>query len=591
VSADDLTGLLNSRRWVKRRVDRVEFLDLDTVRRTIVFTLDLSELAKVQGRFRERFNPRPIPLGWFVPWANAGAALRDADRRVIPYLTSEESDYEVQRQIGMRMSALKLERVEALEAIRKHRADAGQPGVECECCGAAVKDRLPGYSELMSDKWGCRATVRLLDELYRKENTASQSEARELAQVLLAWQTNFVLFARLDNSRAAGNWTTLELSYDEALDEWEPPWERRKRVLGTSDLCWCEARKCRKLISRGGPFHEDLNRLLPRCLDRTLARSRCRRLRRVGRRGMLGVAWHVAWHQASGLDVPSHQVDVILPSELTTVRMRMLRQRGATLVANVADQVGARATIVAPEVDGCGSRPLPTLFSLVITQRSPGSWYGGALLALLTGVVILATALWWLPDVGKEVDSAVTVLVVVPALGSALLSARAASEIAEQLTTSPRTLIGTVGVVAVICAIGLIVQGEHGSFATLTVLWVAAGGLLLCVAMVLFIGAWRIQRLIDFGRRRSPRKVAEPVVGEVLNPKGALRVPPPDRWLASGEGDLVPWGWLHAAPRTTQPRQPPVSTVDNCFWSSYCHDPLVGWVQKIIYHSDDPPET
>ncbi len=79
MSADDLNALLESRRWVRRRVDRVEFLDLLTVRRTIVLTLDLGAFADVQLRYGRTV----IPLGWFVPWANAGAELLDADQRVI----------------------------------------------------------------------------------------------------------------------------------------------------------------------------------------------------------------------------------------------------------------------------------------------------------------------------------------------------------------------------------------------------------------------------------------------------------------------------------------------------------------------------
>src|ERR1035437_5813591 len=47
--ADELTALLASRSWVSRRVDRLEFLDLSTVHRTIVFTLDLEGLKKLRS--------------------------------------------------------------------------------------------------------------------------------------------------------------------------------------------------------------------------------------------------------------------------------------------------------------------------------------------------------------------------------------------------------------------------------------------------------------------------------------------------------------------------------------------------------------
>ena len=63
---DDLTPLLNSEAWVKRRVDQIEFLDLRTVRRTIVFTLDIKALETPESDVI-RIAPELVPLGWFVP--------------------------------------------------------------------------------------------------------------------------------------------------------------------------------------------------------------------------------------------------------------------------------------------------------------------------------------------------------------------------------------------------------------------------------------------------------------------------------------------------------------------------------------------
>src|SRR5580704_4869533 len=131
--ADCLQALFDSRAWLRRRVDRVEFLDLMTVRRTIVLTLDLGELAKVLPQRESSV----IPLGWFIPWANAGAVLRDAEEHVVPCLTSEESDSLVQPQIEDRLRAVGITDdgpVGLIDVIRLHRKDAGLPGSECTSC-------------------------------------------------------------------------------------------------------------------------------------------------------------------------------------------------------------------------------------------------------------------------------------------------------------------------------------------------------------------------------------------------------------------------------------------------------------------------
>jgi hypothetical protein len=68
MSADDLNTLLESRRWVRRRVDRVEFLDLVTVRRTIALTLNLGAFADAQPLYGRTV----IPLGWSFPGRTPG---------------------------------------------------------------------------------------------------------------------------------------------------------------------------------------------------------------------------------------------------------------------------------------------------------------------------------------------------------------------------------------------------------------------------------------------------------------------------------------------------------------------------------------
>jgi hypothetical protein len=337
---DKLAVLLQSRSWVERRVDRVEFLDLTTVRRTIALTFDLGKLKEIDPNTKNL-----IPLGWFAPWANAEARLIDADGRVLPYLTTESSDCKVRNIISERLATLGLDDlVETLDSIPAHRANPGLPGAGCKSC-REIEDEE--YVELMSDKWGCRSLLEPLELIHQKRRT-QPDEASALARILLAWQTNFVLFVDLSSSAVQGELRIIELSYDEEVKSWERPWERRRRVLGGSCLTHTQNRRCRRRVSRGGPFARDLDELLPGGLRGTMAASRWPRARRLGQR-CLGVAWHVAWHQASGLDVPYHQVDVILPAELTAVRMRMVRTNQGYRSATLADQVGARATIVAPE--------------------------------------------------------------------------------------------------------------------------------------------------------------------------------------------------------------------------------------------------
>jgi hypothetical protein len=583
----ELNALLESRRWVKRRVDQVEFLDLTTVRRTIAFTLDLGALAALPLSGSRDL----IPLGWFAPWANAGAVLLDASQHVVPYLTSEESDCLVERQIKERLNTVGVasSKMELVKKVRLHRKDPGIPGCACKSCNKEGCE--PGYAELMVDKWGCLVVRELLEELCPPCKTPTDGTRRELAQILLAWQTNFVLLARLDAPRQSGL-MTLRLSFDEELRKWEPPWERRKRVLKPIDLTCAESRQWRRHISRGGPFEKYLDALFPRRLRGFLARRKCLRLRSIGRRGFLALAWHVSWHQASGIDTPSHQVDVVLPSELMAVRMRLLRMRDGKCRANVADQVGSRATIVAPDVSGDEETPAPppppTLFSLVITQRSAAAWYGGAWLALLTGIAILTTALWWLPTDSSESTDAITILIVAPTLVATLLSVRARSEIAEQLTRTLRRLIGAVGVLAAICAVSLLAQPDP---VALEWLWIKVAVVLLIIAATLWFGAYRIRHYMKFGRRPSPREVpvTEIELPKVLNPAEALRIPPPDFWLAANEGELVPWGWLNRDPSERIGTHPPYS--DPCFWQqTNCREDLVKWVQEIFHYEPPPPK-
>jgi hypothetical protein len=290
---------------------------------------------------------------------------------------------------------------------------------------------------------------------------------------------------------------------------------------------------------------------------------------------------------------------VILPDELMAVRMRMLRKCEAGRTATVADQVGPRATILAPNCPPEPSEhppPPPTLFSLVIAPRNPASWLGGACLAFVTGVVLLLSALSRLSEIVDHIEAATTILIVAPTLVSAYLSVRAANDIAEQLTVTLRRLLGAVGVLTLICAIGLVVQhvpayGTKGApppppdLRALRWLWTGAAIALLAITAALLFGWRHIDGLNKYAERRAPRQVPDHDLMSVLNPEAAEdgkrvpRVPPPDRWLSTNEGDLVPWGWLHPAQEID--RASP-SSVDKYFWTKFCNRPLVGWVQEIF---------
>jgi hypothetical protein len=604
MAGDELHTLLESKRWVTRRVDRVEFLDLTTVRRTISLTVRAGELrALLPGRY-ERLDRRQawVPLGWFLPWANAGAALLDARGRVVPYITSKESDERVTRLVVRRLRRVGVRDAE-IDLARKiplHRIDPAARGLSCHACGVGLAQK-PNHLELMADRWGCKAVRELLEALHEREMGTScdrrRREVRELAMILLAWQTNFVLFTPLSGIGARGAWATLRLSFYEELKEWGVPEERgRKAERDGVELLRGEWKTLRRRISRGGPFSDELDRLFPHGPQRMLARSKWAVLRKLARRGFLRLTWHVAWHQASGLDTADHQIDVVLPDEMMAVRVRMLRKREGPLVANVADQVGSRATIVAPDAD-CSKAvgltppppPAPTLFSLSIAQRSPASWWSGVWIAVLTGIAVSATAWFWPPKSQAPSADAVTMLVVAPTLVAALLSVRARSDLAEELTRTLRPLIGAVGVLAAVCAIGIVANrtGEHPVLTLYALKWLWTGcaiGMFL-IAASLARGATQIKRFIAVGRRSAPRAVSScDVAGHrALNPKGAPRISPPDLWLDADEGEIVPWGWLDGAPEKEERGLPPY--MDDDFWKGGSRRGLVKWIQELFCYT------
>src|SRR5437016_3228856 len=71
---DELTPLLESRAWMRRRVDRLRFIELTTIHRTSTLSLDVEELAHLApGR-------KVAPIGLFRRNAGrAGTRLVDAE--------------------------------------------------------------------------------------------------------------------------------------------------------------------------------------------------------------------------------------------------------------------------------------------------------------------------------------------------------------------------------------------------------------------------------------------------------------------------------------------------------------------------------
>jgi hypothetical protein len=182
-------------------------------------------------------------------------------------------------------------------------------------------------------------------------------------------------------------------------------------------------------------------------------------------------------------------------------------------------------------------------------------------------------------------------------LQSALKNKTLASEVEQasenlilaKLASSSEGL-GLEALATLVCGYDLLTRalahGEHGKggmpvldLTGLRVLWVAAAFLLLCIASTLAYGAYRIQRLIALGRRSAPRAVPCMDPDEVFKPDGALRVPPPDRWLAANEGEMVPWGWLDRSALWEHCAHPPL--VDRWYWQGNCRADLVRWVQGI----------
>ena len=581
--ADELTALLASRSWVSRRVDRLEFLDLSTVHRTIVFTLDLEGLKKLLPA-----DPQMFPVGLLRRDAmRAGTRIVDGSGNVLAHLPRAVSDKHVEDVVKRRLGKLQIAVDEELLNLFTHIQDH-RP----RSCALLPQDgRFDGYAELAAEKWGCPAVGRLLIRLRAAERQGADSgDVAELARLLFDWQNNYVLFVPTA-ARVPSSLETLELSYDEELQEWQPPWERRTHALGANDLGGANAQSESVKIGRA-PFGDDLDQLAPRsALERAAAQNRISLpLRKLGRRGVLSFAWHVAWEQASSSDVALHLVEVTLPPELAVIRMRMVQ---ATLVdgdsgfrrdecVTAAPLSMGRASLLAPTpppmlAQSTGIPPLAGMFmSLVVAQRRRGAWLAGSLIAAVTGIGMVFAALTDLAQLVLQVGAVVTILLLAPTLVAALLSIRAASDIAQELTQPLRVLIALIGVLTVACAISLVLPrtpapvlatgllgSESPGVFGVEVVWLVAGSSLVVIAFVLLYGWVKLGRQLTYSDPLASG-LSEPVTTgrALLTGRGlgtappraarirplhrwkAPRIPPPDRWIETGEGDRLPWGWL-----------------------------------------------
>ena len=348
--------------------------------------------------------------------------------------------------------------------------------------------RYGGSAEIACEKWGCPSTVRLLQEL---RGVPHGGFMRSFERALYDWQNNYLLIVRGLPGPIPKTWTTLIVTYDEELQEWRPPWERVCHAFTRTDKANRGVRKARnrKLLplapgrgemSRGGPWKDDLDGLMPKAPRRWLASTLRPHVRSIGRRGVLAQGWHVAWEQTTGGDVGEHHIEVAVPSELVVARMRMLIRRpkvrpedqnagrpysepqDGEVTCHGADQLGTQAHIMTPTVVRDENAhvdtlvPVPTLVSMLVAHRDRGSWLAGGLVAIGTSLALLLGARFAAASVIAHREAGVVLLVVVPTLVTTLLSFRAASDIAAQLIHPLRPLLWVVGASAALAAAALV---------------------------------------------------------------------------------------------------------------------------------------
>jgi hypothetical protein len=371
-----------------------------------------------------------------------------------------------------------------------------------------------------------------------RDSTADASAQHAIVRLLFDWQNSEPLVIEAPDDLLSIN--TITIDFDEELGLWQPPWDRRCPLVTADDPLLGDAGYARR-VSRGGPFDDDLNALVPSPLRSWLFARRSARLRAIGRRLSLRQSWHVVWEQWAVGPIESH-VEVIVPTELSIVRMRSLRA-GAPETPGKVDlprQVGLRGHITVDALPGVRRAP-PELLSVLLAHRDRRGWNAGCVIALLSGIVLLIAARFVASDVAeKHIGPAVTLILLGPGFTSGLLSLRAASDIADELLGGLRVLLALVWLCTVASAAALVGAPE---IARELVQVLAA--VLLVLGTLLGFGSRRARRLhVESTQRERAEDLPRSVSQRLSAGPGRLRTPTPDRWLVSGEGEHVPWGWL-----------------------------------------------
>jgi hypothetical protein len=519
-SVSDIGDLhLRSSEWVDRRFDRLEFVGLTTIARSITLTLDIACLGRLID------GPRAaIPLGLFVR-GGPPSQVRDASGRIVRHLPSVQANMRFREALSRRLAAAGLTDFDGeLDEIAVHRSDA---------CARLGTD---GYAELAAERWGCPAVAALLAAV--RDLGPDDAAQREIVRLLFDWQNSEPLVIEAPDE--LGLIGTITVAFDEELGQWQPPWDRRCPSVPPGDPL-LDDRDYARRVSRGGPFDDDLNALSPSRPRSWLFARPSARLRTIGRRMSLRQSWHVVWEQWAVGPIESH-VEVIVPPELSIVRLRSLRA-GAPAGPGVVDlprQVGLRGHITVEARPGARRAP-PELLSVLLAHRDRRGWNTGFAIAVLTGVVLLLAALLVPSDVAeKHLGSAVTLILLGPGFTAGLLSLRAASDIADDLLSALRVLLALVWLCTVASAAALVGAPEIAR--ELVTLLAAA---LLVLGLLLGFGAWRARRLfVESTQRERAEHLPRSPSRRLSAGSGRLRTPTPDRWLVSGEGEHVPWGWL-----------------------------------------------
>lgn len=517
---------LSSATWIDRRVDRFEFVGLTTIEHSIALTLDLGRLPKAELE---------LPIGMFDRDRPPSRVI-DATGKLVRHLPSERASDLVRADIEQRLArvGVTFEVRRSLAEIARHRSHS------CALVATAGGEH-DGYADLAREKWGCPYVGILLRQLQRAE--VNQRATSDIARLLFDWQNCHPLVVRVDPGNAA--FSILTISFDEELTPWFPPWDRRWEALGSTYDRLGDGplgeRDLAARVSRGGPFGEDLQELEPRRVRGWMSRSRTRVMRKLGRSHPLHMTWHVVWEQWAVGDF-ERQIEVTVPPELSVVRLRSLRpgENPGEPAPDMADQVGPRARLTLTPDD---RRAAPELMSLLLCHRDQQSWIAGAVVAALAGGLLVLGVWLALAALKRDVEAAVTVILLGPAIIAGFLSARATSEIADKLLVGLRRLHASVALGSALSAASLVASDGRFTQVTLSVI----GALLLVAGGAMAVGAWRSGRLLRESLQRELPTKFRPGQGRLAACEHGHRTPLPDRFIVSGEGERVPWGWLRSA--------------------------------------------